>query len=295
MGQSQKRGDSVPEEYTARYVFAMLRALKREEGLKPERVGNKVRVENVEIPHGTFYRYIGKLESDKIIYEEGGRYYFFWKKEKEEFQQYKTSEEYRVKLEHSEKLLRSVLSDIMNVYVNELIFQHFKTGYPELYEKYHKLQELGKKWEQEKKLLQDSIKKFFIEHGFQCVDSLVLDLYEDVTSLLRDLEVVVEGKIRLKDNAHDLSLEAMFKRMMFKEHYTEHWWATILEAINDKSIRLAYEKAMNAEKKYNESIHEVDFAYRKDIEQLALRVQHGEPLRGSCDLCPKVTIERTNP
>jgi hypothetical protein len=31
--------------------------------------------------------------------------------------------------------------------------------------------------------------------------------------------------------------------------------------------------------------------YKKDIEWLALKVKHGEPLKGYCDLCPRVVIK----
>ncbi|MEM3905772.1 MAG: hypothetical protein QXZ17_02720 [Nitrososphaerota archaeon] len=60
----------------------MLKALKSDEGLKPEFVGSKVKVGNVEIPHSTFYRVIEILEEEKIIYEEHKRYFFFWRRRK---------------------------------------------------------------------------------------------------------------------------------------------------------------------------------------------------------------------
>lgn len=40
---------------------------------------------------------------------------------------------------------------------------------------------------------------------------------------------------------------------------------------------------------------EAYFNYRKSVEWLALKVIHGEPLKGVCDICPKTTIGRGKP
>jgi hypothetical protein len=297
-----------------KYLPTIFRALN--DGLKPERHNDYEKV--LGVPKTTFNRILKAIKDSGLIYEENGVYYWKWRKEKEEllkeFQQYKTPAEYRLKLEHSKMLLKPVPSEDGRVkvdvraYENEFLIQHLREGYPEVFEKYLKLQELRERRKHEDERLWDSIERFFIRHGFKPIDSLQLEgrqvystgLYNTVASFLKGLEVVVDGKIRLKgtiaiNREKDVERNDYLRirgNALSKNFETEdEILRTLEEAVNNKGIRLAYEEARNAEKEYSET----DFDYRRDIERLALKVLHGEPLRGSCDLCSKVTIARTNP
>jgi len=318
MGQSQKRGDSVPEEYTARYVFAMLRALKREEGLKPERVGNKVRVENVEIPHNTFYNYIGKLESDKIIYKEGGRYYFFWKKEKEklikeyqetikEYQEFKTGEEYRAKLNHSRFLILDVSRDLNRTDVdpealdfskaleNSFLRQHIETGYPKTQPLLQKREELKKKVDEYWARLKSRVKEEAEKEGWKIIPlSSRQELKEDAKEAYDDkvlyiLTMIWGGElpeVRAETRGDWITLgglEVARGRSLAKE----------VEALFEKlagseELKKLFEEYSKARGELNANETEIE----GELKTMAAKVRDGEPLRGNCERCSKVIIER---
>jgi hypothetical protein len=50
-------------------------------------------------------------------------------------------------------------------------------------------------------------------------------------------------------------------------------------------------KTFKEMKEATEQTDEAYFEYRKDVEWLALKVKHGEPLKGYCDLCPRIVIK----
>jgi len=121
------------------YLKAILVELNK--GLQPVRVGNDVIVGDIRMPKSTFYELIDLLEEVGLIYKEDGKYYWRWKKE---YQEFKTLEEYKVRLEHSKELFKECYippfsSELIPPrFEDENLLQHLKTGYPDIYEERNK-------------------------------------------------------------------------------------------------------------------------------------------------------------
>jgi hypothetical protein len=305
---------------------AILRGLSA--GLKAERIDkDTVKIGDLILPKTSFYELLGIFKDEKVVYEANGLYYWIWKKEREEllkdYQEYKNRDEYEVKLKHSKELLNPQLPTELtprellgrsNVIVSltgyeQYVLQHLKTGYPEVYEKYLILQKLEGEVKTIERKMWGQVDDFLETYGFKLVEDISqltpggMEIYaHGVRSVIMHCferaKVVEDGKVKLVgaisiNMEKDVTDDAQF----LKVHY---WYITknlklgdkIVEALecvlNSMDIRATYEELENARKELSEAY----FNYRHEIQWLGLKILHGEPLKGSCDLCPKVVIGR---
>ncbi|MEM1582851.1 MAG: hypothetical protein QXK89_10170 [Candidatus Bathyarchaeia archaeon] len=260
--------------------------------------------EELSISHKTLYRCLSCLEGMGLIHkrDEDGRYEVI-----REWQEFKNESEYRVKLEHSRLLLGRIIdyvkgeelraTSLMGDYVNEYLIQHIKSGYPDIYEQYcdwMKKEDLLKK---KRKYFKKKVKKIADERGIKLVDNLARA--GDKSLYCYHLLRVIEGYLQSNE------LDKM--KIIWKDDYVWDEYRglaltkdkslikdveeLIRSALSSADLAKAFGQMKGAEKHRDEAY----FNYRKSVEWLALKVMHGEPLKGICDACPKITIGREKP
>lgn len=258
----------------------------------------------LSISHKTLYRCLSCLEGMGLIHkrDEDGRYEVV-----REWQEFKNESEYRVKLEHSRMLLGRIIDYVEGKellptpprgdYVNEYLLQHIESGYPDIHKQYCDWMKKEDLLKEKRKDFEEKVKKIADERGIKLVDDLARagdkGLYR--SHLLR----VIEGYLRYDE------LDKM--KIIWKDDYVWDEYkglaltkdkslikdveGLIRNALSSADLAKAFDQMKDAEKRRDEAY----FNYRKSVEWLALKVIHGEPLKGVCDICPKTTIGRGKP
>lgn len=269
-----------------------------------------------ECKHDTLYALKDILHDAKLIFEEGGKWFYTWEKEKEEllkeYQEFKNVDEYLVKLNHSKNLLKNVKSTIepRGFSTEEAIkfignddfiyfLQHIKTGYPDVYRDCESLKFYALRMMENFEKLNKELKEFAREKGLELKPfsggipaSYFLDseykghitaeqkirnfmyAYRELPSgIFGDLEKYLNYFIRSEDLVRDLedSYEASIETIFCSEGTGREQLGRSIDNDNDNML----------------------FISTEEFRPIIIRVfEDGEPLRGICDRCPKVTIGR---
>jgi len=252
---------------------------------------------------------------ERIRKREDGRYEIY-----RDWQIFETKEEYDVKLKHSEILLASIIhrselawrdslimekartipvitvcSTTVNINnINKYLLQHLERGYPDIYSLYRKIEEDAKKLEEREGEFTEKIRRYFVDRGFEIVEDLqnqhngkhvAKDIYREVRLLLEkglenpELKVLENGAI-LDENT-DLTIS---KNPNIYEEIKE----AIREVLGLREVREAFDREKEVRTRYNNTL----LRFSREVELLALKVLSGEPLKGFCDICPRVEIGR---
>jgi hypothetical protein len=260
---------------------------------------------------------------DRIRKREDGRYEIY-----RDWQIFETKEEYDVKLKHSEILLAGIIhrselawrdslfSDKARtipiitvcstnvtgafsvtmgmVNINKYLLQHLEREYPDIYSLYTKIEEDAKKLEEREGEFTEKIRRYFVDRGFEIVEDLQnqhnskhvsKDIYREVRLLLEkglespELKVLENGVILDENTTLIIS-----RNPIIYEEVRE----AIKEVLGLREVREAFEREKEARTRYNNTL----LRFSREVELLALKVLSGEPLKGFCDMCPKVEIGR---
>jgi hypothetical protein len=246
----------------------------------------------LRIPHKSLYRAIDCLKAIGVI-RKGDDGMYEWV---ESWQVFLEGEGYRLKLNHSKELLkRSEFTDITDWDLSdEHLVQHLQSGYPEIYREYEVWQESEKGCKEARERYEGAIRKYAAEHGFEIVDYVKLEagkkqvshhIYEDAEDYLR-YKHLEEMRIVWRDGEiwDDYRGLALAKEKDLAKEVEE----LLRGLVRSENIQKAFIE-MERATKLRDKAH---FNYRKDVEWLALKVKHGEPLKGWCDLCPRVVIKQ---
>lgn len=278
----------------------------------------KAKSEEEEIPHTTLDELLIILKEAGIadLDKQDGKWYYTWKKEKEEllkeYQEYKNVDEYLVKLNHSKNLLKNVKSTIdpggfstkeaFNFMGSDdfiYFLQHMKTGYPEVYRACESLKFFALRMMENFEKLKNELEEFAREKGLK----------------LRPFPRGLPAAYYLdsEDKGH-ITAEKKIRNFMYG--FREIPWGTffVLEGYLNIFI-LSKDLVRDLENSYQSSIEAIFCSEGKEREWLGGSIgndnenilwisteefrpiirrvfEDGEPLRGICDRCPKVTIGR---
>jgi len=278
---------------------------KLKEGLSPGLVRDRL------IPHDTLNWLINLFREEGLIYKDrDGRYYFIWKREREEllkeYQEFKTAEEYKVKLVHSKDLIRRRPSTLKTPKSeNKYLLQHLETGYPDIYNLY-----------EEWKGIYEEIER--VEEGFKAKVNEVAKVAGIEVLPITDPRWGSKGVRAVNENIYKVvarCLEEGRKANLCTRRRTRgdkiitwiHDEASGLPLTNNEELMGDLQALINRALGSNEVVREYGrlkelqrilegarSRYIEAVSNLIVRINNMEPLRGHCDLCPRILIGRHN-
>jgi hypothetical protein len=279
---------SYQEEKTLIYLVKVARKLK--EGPKtPSELKS-----DLKIPAKSLYRVLSCLEAIGVVRKGvDGKYRF------EDWQVFLDEEQYGVKLNHSRELIKPLLerSEIdvrLCDLSNKHLIQHLRSGYPEIYSKYELWRKCEESRKEARRRFEDLIREYVGKAGFEIVDYVKLEVgKKQISHLIFDVvEAYVEHgdfeKMRVVWKEGKVWDEYRGAVLAREEKYTnevKELISSLVVSANVQSTRRDIEKAEN-------DYFKAESDYKEELMWLALKVKHGEPLKGHCDLCPRIVIER---
>jgi hypothetical protein len=274
---------------TLKQLFIVFKKLKKSP-LSPKELEKEVNKE-IEISRKQLFRILSLLKEMRLIKQDGDKYHYF-----EPWQVFKNRDEYEIKLKHSKILLEPlIISNFRSADIyDKNLLQHLKTGYLEIYRKYEEWKSYKGKYIKSKKKFNKKIEREAYRNGFEIIK------YEKMINkgkqLSDSLYELIEGYILHKDYKEE---NIVYRNGCVCDEYMGVVLAKNQEFIKDIRIMIStllssneIKQAFKEMKKLKKQKDEADINYLKDITRLALEVKHGEPLKGYCPLCPKVTIGR---
>jgi len=227
------------------------------------------------------------------------------------WQEYRTWEEYMIKLEHSRDLFRRAGIDYTRenpiIYTRSLeyppILEHLKRGYPEIYELYREWKEVTNedivKAEGE---FRREINRIANKRGFVIVDLSHLKGGRQLSHLIYRL---VENNVWLAMKGFEISIEPKWEDgyltvqdyRLAKDKELKNEIKSLLDELifSDRVLR-AFEMMDEARRRTRRRKSDKRDKYENSLKNLARKLYQGkyggEPLRGYCSQCPRVTIGR---
>jgi len=220
---------------------------------------------------------------------------------------------YDIKLEHSRTLVRECSSPVTvitsdgptelkvmfhfySALENKAFMQHIESGYPNVYREVEAFKRLRKSEEERYHEFREEVKKMIRENGFEPVESprelevcgrqVHYDLIVDI------VEKMFRGKIEQPEIKVGISegpgggVEVLGNIVSQNKDLADELSGLVGKLIGSKELKEAYGKYLEASKHREEKEAEV----KAKLEDVAMKVRHGEPLKGWCDLCPEVEI-----
>jgi|GEM_PF-3451168 Fe2+ or Zn2+ uptake regulation protein len=276
-----------------KYLPEILRRL--HDGLDPAELDDRLNERG--IPHTTLYDILRILEESGVIYKDGEKYRLICRKEIQEF---RTREEYKIRMKHSSILaeeVKKVLREAerssdsrrairkINLKLNENFLEHLKE-YHAIYDllmEFESLEEeLRRKEDDFIELLKEELKQRELNEKIMSWNAIriILDhLRGRWIGLDSRVELFIDGEY-LRDKTTKLSLSSARASMKRLED-------AMNSIITNDEIRRAYEELIDLEAERDEIYHNL----KAKLELLIDKINHGEPLRGLCELCPRVKIK----
>jgi rubrerythrin len=269
-----------------------IKAIKKQ----PQRIRD---LEKKEIKRKEAYRCLKVLKDSELIKELNGEY--TWVSDLQEFE---NAKEYDTKLNHSKNLVKQAIAEgapnefnidlynFMDSYNFSSFLQHLKTGYPGIYKLYVKVEENNSEMEKLFPTLLQKIKEGALERGVELskypdnsrdlqkeIDQMPEKIFYSLKEYLnyffdKDRKICYSNK----DTKVSFPVYSEEKRKEFIE-YCSH--SEDIKKLHSELVELTKARAK-------------DYAYLNiEIKSVVIKVvEDGEPLRGSCNRCPKVTIGR---
>lgn len=281
-------------------VYLKIILEKLHDGLEPREVDNRM---GGSVPHDTLYTLLRMLKEAGAIYkDEDGKYYYSCRKGIREF----SERNYKIALNHSKQILleaedapseslRGKLEYISyeRLIDNEYFLQHLSTGYPEIYKLYQEWKKSKEDLEAKWKEFENEVKRKVEGKGFKIRNS------ESETAKGREVYDTISYLIRLlysyniKDIKLELDGEAVycepFKAVIISSDPSviSELRDLIVSLVNSKKLRKIYDECRELSIKEREAYSKLE----EKLKFLVEKVKHGEPLRGYCDLCPRVLVK----
>jgi hypothetical protein len=254
----------------------------------------------IKVSHKQLYRIIDCLENIGVVGKgDDGKYGWV-----EDWQVFLDEKGYRQKLSHSRELLRPLIGGLEQpsrisiseeqVLTNKFLIQHLQSrnGYPVIHTEYEDWQRIEEACKKAREAFKEAVREDAAKNGFEIVEygkleagkKQVSNIYEDVEGYLRyggleNMKIVwKDGQVQ--DDYRGLALAK-------EEEPVGEVEKLLCDLIGSENVKKAFEEMEKAAKQRDEAY----FKYRKDVEWLALKAKHGEPLKGYCDLCPRIVIK----
>ena len=285
------------------------------------------RIEDLEkkgIKRREAYRCLEVLKDIDLIKESKGEY--IWKSGLEEF---KNVEEYKIKLNHSKNLVRQVIEEKesneesnefnmviqieepnnFNIDINRFedsynfgyLLQHLKTGYPDIYKLYEKLEKTNSEMEKVFSVLYQKIKEIALETD---IDAPKLHQRKFVDSKKEIALMPANIFYSLKDYLNFFFDKDTIETIGTYDPVKDTWIPGYRPVYSEEDRKEFIENCISSEdiKKLHSELVEIskkterDYAlFNIEIKFVIIKVvEDGEPLRGNCDRCPKITIGRSS-
>jgi predicted transcriptional regulator len=255
--------------------------------------------EGLRIPRSTLYRILGCLQDVGLVHRgEDGRYEWA-----EDWQVFLDGEGYQLKLNHSMELMKPLIEGLEGserlpsvkpaLLSNEHLLKHLRSGYLKVYTKYEEWRRSEETLAKSEERFKSMVREHVASHGFEIAPHGKLEpgrrqvsdhVYRAVEGYLRaggseEPRVVYEdGEVRDGNTGLPLAKgEGLLKEVEGLMH----------SLLRSEEVKGAFKEREEAMRRRDEA----SFNYGKEVEFLALKVKHGEPLKGYCELCPRVVIK----
>jgi hypothetical protein len=219
--------------------------------------------EKTKLPEKSVTRYLKTLEFWELAKKNDAGYWDWY----ERVRNYETEHDYNIALKHSKKLL-DILAGFFGV----------SMIHPEWFQK-REVQSL--------KTLDDL---YFSDRVREHLKTGYLSLYEEVVDF--DKLIELRNEIRKELAMHESKIEKE-KMLEYVAHFRslkryvipkKHWKEVDRLVCQIGPERQAFVE--ETQKNYNESLVKIS----NELRRLIFMVEHGEPLLGSCELCPKLKV-----
>jgi len=241
-----------------------------------------------EVPKATLSRILNLLKRVGIIYkdEKDGKYYYIWRKSIRVL----SKERYEIALNHSKKLVESKNPE--KLVESKYFLEHLETGYPNIYDMYTQWEKAKEDLEKIKKEFENAIKEEISEAGFKIINDInyckgkvvstnIFGLIERLYSYnIREVELDVD-----RNNVYCKPYKAL--PISSDPSAIQELKDLITRLLNSQKLREIYEKYA----KLDEDVRKSWSGLEIELIKLINKVEHGEPLEGECDLCPRILIK----
>lgn len=270
-------------------IARIIKILRAEGSLSPGDLKKKV-----GMPRRTFYRALSALRDGGVVVKEGERYYWY---EFVDTRRYGSEFEANQALKHSRNIasgLKHIMGrsgtyfvegDLMpNAEYAEPALMHLRTGYSGTYEVFEKAENIRGQVNKKEREFEDGIKARLLASSLQpqYPEHVAKIVHNDIKEVLRGRKpyfltnLHVEGE-KVCSGAYTFLAESeMFEQL---KHL-------IMKEEASKENKEICRRIVELENKY----YNLRQIFEREIESLIMQVENGTPLKGSCQLCPRVKI-----
>lgn len=270
-------------------IARIIKILRAEGSLSPGDLMKKV-----GMPKRTFYRALNELMDWDVVIKDGGRYYWY---EFTDTKRYESEFEANQALKHSKNIvsgLKHIMGRSTSYFVEgdskpkaeyvEPALMHLRTGYSGIYEVFEKAEKTEGQVNKKEREFEEGIKARFLASSLQLqyAEHVAKIVLNDIKDSLRGRKpffltnLRVEGE-KVTSGVYTFSVEVeMFeplKRFIINEE-------------SSKENRESCGRIVDLENKY----YTLTQKFKKEIEFLIMQVENGIPLKGSCQVCPRIKI-----
>jgi hypothetical protein len=174
------------------------------------------------------------------------------------------------------------------------ILQHLQSGYHEVYGEYEEWVKSEGALREAGEAFRGAVRDYAARKGFEVVEPVKPEAGK--RQVFSQVSQVVEAYLQYKDSRE--VRVALDQEGVVRDEYTgaplarggqlvKEVEGLLKDLLNSEEIKKAFAKLEEARRRNLEAFNN----YREGLLRLALKVEHGEPLRGSCELCPRVVVK----
>jgi len=257
-------------------------------------LGSAELMDKVNAPKRTFYRAVSVLRDSGVVVMDSGKYFWY---EFLDTRAYKNELEANLALKHSSNIasgLKHMIEGYRSYFVEgellpkanyvESALMHLKTGYGETYKLFEKAEETKKLVNKEELEFKERIKAKLLVSSLQTQypENMAKIILDDIKEVLRGRKPSFLNDLQIKDGTvksggyTSLTAVGMFESL--KHFMTEE------EASKENRENCA--RIVERENRY----YKLNQKFERETRGLVMQVENGTPLKGSCQMCPKVKI-----
>ena len=270
-------------------IARIIKILRAEGSLSPGDL-----IKKVDVPKRTFYRALNALMDGGVVVKDGGRFYWY---EFLDTRVYESEFEADQALKHSRNValgLKHIIGRSMGYVVEgevmpkaeyvEPALMHLRTGYSGTYEVFEKVEKVKGQVNKKEREFEEGVKARVLASSLQVqhpehVAEIVL---HDIKEVLRGRKPYFLTNLHVEGEKVESGAYAFLaKREMFEP--LKHF---IMEEESSKENRESCKRIVELEN----ICYTLRQKFEREIESLIMQVENGRPLKGSCQVCPRVKI-----
>lgn len=272
-------------------IIKTIKAMRAEGSMSPSELKRKV-----SMPKRTFYRGLKTLTESGVVINKDGKYYWY---DFLDTRTYTSEFEANNALNHSENIasgLKHLIFHESTFIEGELVpdpeyteyaLIHLKIGYAEIHKIYEKAQKIRKQIDEKEKEFREKAKERLLASSLEVLypDNVVEIIVSDIKEINRGRNPYFLNNLRIEgEQVKSGAYSSLVRPEIFEpfKHYI------IEEETNSENKEMCGEIVLLESKHY-----ELKKKFDDYVNNLIKQVENGTPLKGTCQLCPKIRISET--